>query len=67
MSIYIDTNMINIKRTLDGDHYVVLVNITGEEDGWADLTYPFDSYEDALEWAEKINNRSFGIYTDIPF
>lgn len=44
----------DIDTTMDGEHYVVVVNTTGADDGWNDLTKPFDTYEEAKGWLEKI-------------
>lgn len=46
----------DIDLTCDLKKYIVLINTTGETDGWQDLTKPFDTYEEALEWAKKIND-----------
>lgn len=56
----------SIDLTCDLKKYVVLINITGEDDGWQDLTKPFDTYEEALEWAENIKD-NYGVYADMPF
>lgn len=55
-----------IDPTCDGEKYIVLINTTGEDDGWQDLTKPFDTYEEALEWVEKIKD-NHGVYVDVPF
>lgn len=57
MSIYVDSTKFDIDRTMDGEHYVVLINTTGEEDGWNDLTEPFHTYEEAEKWAMKIKRK----------
>lgn len=43
-----------IDLTTDLEHYVVVINTTGEIDGWNDLSKPFDTYEEASEWAKHI-------------
>lgn len=46
---------------MTGDNrYVVIANWTGEIDGWADITKPFNTEAEAVEWAEKIKD-SFGV------
>jgi len=55
-----------IDQTCDGEKYVVLINTTGEPDEWNDLTKPFDTYEQALEWAEHIKD-NYGVYAPVPF
>ena len=55
-----------IDLACDGEMYIVLINTTGEDDGWQDLTKPFDTYEEALEWARKIKD-NYGVYVDVPF
>ena len=39
----------DIDKTMDGKHYVVVGNETGETDGWNDLSEPFDTHEQAKE------------------
>lgn len=56
----------NIEDTLDGEHYVVQANWTGEDDGWVDLTKDFDSFVEAEAWARKLKEK-FVLLTDIPF
>lgn len=55
-----------IDLSCDLKKYIVLINTTGEDDGWQDLTKPFDTYEEALEWVKKIKD-SYGVYADMPF
>lgn len=55
-----------IDLSCDLKKYIVLINTTGEDDGWQDLTKPFDTYEEALEWVEKIKD-NYGVYADMPF
>lgn len=55
-----------IDLTCDLKKYVVLINTTGEDDGWQDLTKPFDTYEEALEWVKNIKD-NYGVYADKPF
>ena len=38
------------------DKFVVIANWTGEIDGWADITNPFDTEEEAIEWAKNIKD-----------
>ena len=45
-----------IDLTCDLEHYVVVINTTGEIDGWFDLTEPFDTYEEASEWVKHIRS-----------
>ena len=56
----------NVETTCDLEHYVVQMNVTGETDGWVDITKDFDTYEEALGWAGKIKD-DFGVYTEVPF
>lgn len=56
----------SIDLTCDLKKYIVLINTTGEDDGWQDLTKPFDTYEEALEWVKNIKD-NYGVYTDISF
>ena len=65
MSIYVDSTKFDIDKTGD-DRYVVLMNTSGEVDGWNDLTEPFDTYEEAEKWASKIKD-TYGVYKNIPF
>lgn len=56
----------DIDQTGDLEKYIVLINTTGETDGWQDLTKPFDTYEQALEWAEHIKD-NYSVYAPVPF
>lgn len=56
----------SIDLTCDLKKYIVLINTTGEDDGWQDLTKPFGTYEEALEWVKNIKD-NYGVYTDISF
>ena len=56
----------NIEQTCDLKHYVVQINTTGAEDGWEDITKPFDTEEEAMEWAKKISDH-YHVYQNIPF
>ena len=55
-----------IDLSCDLKKYIVLINTTGEADGWQDLTKPFDTYEEALEWVKKIKD-GYGVYAYMPF
>lgn len=53
----------NIIKTCDLEHYVV--QFAESEDGeYEDLTEPFDTYEEALEWAEHLRDDYHIITTD---
>lgn len=56
----------SIDLSCDLKKYIVLINTTGEPDEWNDLTKPFDTYEEALEWAKHIKD-GYGVYADMPF
>lgn len=56
----------NIEETCDQEHYVVQVNYTGVEDGWVDITNPFDNFQDALDWALSIKD-NFSVQVPVPF
>ena len=56
----------NIEETCDQEHYVVQVNMTGEEDGWVDITKPFNDLQEALDWTLNIKD-NFGVYAPVPF
>lgn len=59
-----ETMVFNIIETCDLKHYVVQVNTTGEDDGWVDITKPFNTKEEVLEWAKQISDH-FAIHIDI--
>jgi hypothetical protein len=59
------TTLIDIDKTCDGEKYVVVINTTGEIDGWNDLSEPFDTYIQAKTWADKIKSNHIRIY-DLP-
>ena len=65
MALYVDSTKFDIDLTGD-NKYVVLINTTGQPDGWNDLTEPFDTYEEAEKWASKIKD-NYGVYANIPF
>ena len=44
----------NVIETCDLKHYVVQINTTGREDEWQDITKPFDTKGEAVEWAKHI-------------
>ena len=46
----------NIIETCDLEHYVVQLNTTGDSDGWQDITKPFNSKAEAVEWAKHITD-----------
>lgn len=56
----------DIDQTSDLKKYIVLINTTGETDGWQDLTKPFDTYEQAVEWAKHIKG-NYSVYSLLPF
>ena len=56
----------DIDLSCDLNKYIVLINTTGESDGWQDLTEPFDTYEEARAWADKIKS-NYILLCDIPF
>lgn len=56
----------DIDLSCDLNKYIVLINTTGESDGWQDLTEPFDTYEEARAWADKIKSNHI-LLCDIPF
>ena len=56
----------NIEDTCDLEHYVVQINYTGEDDGWEDITKPFDTLEEATEWAKMISDYHT-VTTAMPF
>lgn len=56
----------DIDQTSDLEKYIVLINTTGETDGWQDLTKPFDTYEQAVEWAKHIKD-NYSVYAPVPF
>lgn len=55
----------NIELTCDLEHYVVQVKI-GDNDEWQDITDPFDTQEEAVEWAKKIKD-NYHVMMDLPF
>lgn len=56
---------IDIDKTCDGKKYVVVINATGEIDGWNDLSEPFDTYTEARAWADKIKSNHI-MLCDLP-
>lgn len=56
----------NIEETCDLEHYVVQINYTGAEDGWEDITKPFDTQEEAIEWAKMIKD-NYSVMVAVPF
>ena len=54
----------DIDLTCDLKKYIVLINTTGEQDGWQDLTKPFDTREEALEWVKKISS-NYRVYNGV--
>ncbi len=56
---------IDIDKTCDGEKYVVVINATGETDGWNDLSEPFDTYAEARAWADKIKSNHI-MLCDLP-
>lgn len=60
------TPQIDIDKTCDGKKYVVVLNITGDTDGWADLSEPFDTYIQAKAWADKIKDGNYIKVYDLP-
>lgn len=56
---------IDIDKTCDGKKYVVVINATGEIDGWNDLSEPFDTYVEARAWADKIKSNHI-MLCDLP-
>ena len=46
----------NIIETCDLANYVVQINTTGEPDGWQDITEPFSTKAEAVEWGKHIKD-----------
>lgn len=44
---------VDIDQTFD-DKFVVVINTSGEHDGWSDFSEKFETREEAVEWLKKI-------------